>query len=312
MTNVVSEGARARSRGQRRRSVVQGAVAGLGGLAASRFLPGLMPTARAATAFVTPDPIKERIQKGGLTVEIVEFCTIPASSTTGAKAYLNQLSHAGDGSGRLFVVDSRGKLWWVNRSTGVAKLALDLKKARGSAFVAPTNQQSMGFRSFAFHPDRGRAGRPGRNKIYTVSTETVASRPAGVPLLGGPYPVLFHDVIAEWSTYVTAPYLLNSSSRREVLRIAQYQKATIPARSPSIRTRRSAAKPTARCSWPSAMAVSTIRTPTSTTVPRPRGGRSGRSCGSIRSSRPTAPATVFQRKIRSSAEAVSYPRSMPW
>src|SRR3954468_8728336 len=224
MTNVDSESARARSRGQRRRSVVQGAVAGLGGLAASRFLPGLMPTARAATAIVTPDPIKERIQKGGLAVEVVEFCTIPASSTTGAKAYLNQLGHAGDGSGRLFVVDSRGKLWGVNRSTGVAKLALDLKKAGGSAFVAPTNQQGMGFRSFAFHPDRGRAGRPGRNKIYTVSTETIASRPAGVPLLGGPYPVLFHDVIAEWSTYGTAPYLVNPSSRREVLRIAQYQK----------------------------------------------------------------------------------------
>ena len=63
MTNVVLEGARARSRGQRRRSVVQGALAGLGGLAASRLLPGLMPRARAATAIVTPDPIKERIQR---------------------------------------------------------------------------------------------------------------------------------------------------------------------------------------------------------------------------------------------------------
>ena len=159
-----------------------------------------------------------------LAVEIVEFCTIPASSTTGARAYLNQLGHAGDGSGRLFVVDSRGKLYWVDRTTGAVKVALDLKKARGSAFVAPTNQQSMGLRSFAFHPDRGRARRPGRNKIYTVSTETIASRPAGVPLLGGPYPVLFHDVIAEWSTYASAPYLVDPKSRREVLRIAQYQK----------------------------------------------------------------------------------------
>ena len=224
MTSDSQGDARASGRGQRRRAVVRAALAGLGGLAAGRLVPGLVPNARSATAIVTPDPIPARIAPGELAVEIVEFATLPPSSTGFPKVHLNQLGHAGDGSGRLFAVDSRGKLYWVDRATGAAKVALDLKKVRGSAFVAPTSQQSMGFRSFAFHPDRGRAGRPGRHKIYTVSTETIASRPAGVPLLSGPYPVLFHDVIAEWSTYVSAPSLVDPKSRREVLRIAQYQR----------------------------------------------------------------------------------------
>ena len=44
-----------------------------------------------------------------------------------------------------------------------------------------------------------------------------------MPLLGGTYPVLFHDVIAEWTAYASRPSRFNPGTRREVLRIAQYQ-----------------------------------------------------------------------------------------
>ena len=42
----------------------------------------------------------------------------------------------------------------------------------------------MGFRSFAFHPDFARPGRPGYGKLYTVNTE----KPVGVPCSMDPIP----------------------------------------------------------------------------------------------------------------------------
>jgi ABC-type cobalamin/Fe3+-siderophores transport system ATPase subunit len=42
---------------------------------------------------------------------------------------------------------------------------------------------ALGLRSFAFHPDFARPGRPGYQKLYTVNTE----RAAGVARFGGPY-----------------------------------------------------------------------------------------------------------------------------
>ncbi|HEX2179664.1 MAG TPA: hypothetical protein VHL54_09150, partial [Actinomycetota bacterium] len=205
-----------------RRRLVQAGLAGLGGLAAARLLPGVGRPARAATV-VTPDPLKAAIQRSGIAVKIVEFSTPPRTSETRPYALLNFLYHAGDGSGWLFANDSRGKIWLINRTTGAVQQLLDLQLARGSAFLDDGLQ--MGLRSFAFHPDFARSGRPGHRKLYTVSTETVASRPSGVRLFSGPFEALFHDVLAEWSVYPTGPALrVKSSSRREVLRIAQYKR----------------------------------------------------------------------------------------
>ena len=66
--------------------------------------------AHAATA-VTPNPIKAAIQQSQLpAVQLVEFSTPPRTIQTRPYARLNFLYHAGDGSGRLFTNDSRGKM----------------------------------------------------------------------------------------------------------------------------------------------------------------------------------------------------------
>ena len=50
---------------------------------------------------------------------------------------------------------------------------LDLRPILGDQLVVTT--RATGLRSFAFHPDFARKGAPGRGKLYTVTTETVAS-----------------------------------------------------------------------------------------------------------------------------------------
>jgi glucose/arabinose dehydrogenase len=189
-------------------------------VAAARLFPGTAAPAHAATV-VTPNPIKAAIQQSQLAIQLVEFSTPPRTSQTRPYARLNFLYHAGDGSGRLFTNDSRGKIWLIDRNTGGASLFLDLVQARGSRFLSGSNQ--MGLRSFAFHPDFARSGRPGYRKLYTVSTETAASRPSGMPVFSGPFTVMFHDVVAEWSVHATGTLRVDPSTRREILRIAQYK-----------------------------------------------------------------------------------------
>ncbi|WP_159717005.1 PQQ-dependent sugar dehydrogenase [Geminicoccus flavidas] len=191
-------------------------MAGIGGLIVGAWLPGLAGQAEAAIT----DPIPGRILKSSLpAIELVDFSAPPRSRSTKPYTLLNQLYHAGDGSGRLFACDTRGKIWLIDPASGAARLFLDVRAARGSAFVATSNQ--MGLRSFAFHPDFARPGRPGHRKFYTVTTETVGSRPGNVRLFEGQFAANFHDVLAEWKVYNGDPTRVDRASRREVLRIAQ-------------------------------------------------------------------------------------------
>lgn len=199
--------------------------AGIAAMAGSLALPIFGDAAQAQTAgqIVTPNPIKAPITKSGTGVQLVDFCVPPQTSAQRPHALINFLYHAGDGSGRLVAADSRGKLWLIDGLTGATSLFLDMRLARGSAFVVPTSPRHTGLRSFACHPDFARAGRPGFGKLYTLSTETPGSATAGVPILGNPgLPVVHHDVIAEWSVFPTNRARVDPRTRREVLRIRMY------------------------------------------------------------------------------------------
>ncbi|MFO1073087.1 MAG: PQQ-dependent sugar dehydrogenase [Geminicoccaceae bacterium] len=209
-----------------RRTVIE---AGVGGLVLAR-LPFAAGTAEAAVAEiavpeavvrVTPNPIKPRILPSGLAVELLPFSTPQHTKAERPLAMLNHLYHAGDGSGRLFVADSRGKLWAIATRTGAPSLFLDLAAARAGHLLSDDSPKHQGLRTFAFHPDFNRPGRPGHRRLYTVNTEQPAA-PAGVPVLGDPaLPLLHHDVVAEWRVGAD-PARVDPSTRREVLRIRQY------------------------------------------------------------------------------------------
>src|SRR5689334_11203016 len=83
---------------------------------------------------------------GGLAVGLADFSAPPPTSASRPFALLNFLYHAGDGSGRIFANDSRGVIWLLDRATGAARSFLDLRQARGSAFLPGSTQ--MGLRSF--------------------------------------------------------------------------------------------------------------------------------------------------------------------
>ena len=86
------------------------------------------------------DPIPNPIEKSELSVGLEEVVQIPNSGTDRDKAArLNLLSHAGDGSGRLFVNDMRGKLYVI--VDGTATVYMNLKQLICADFTYETKQQ---------------------------------------------------------------------------------------------------------------------------------------------------------------------------
>ena len=203
-----------------RRRFLQDTVAGAGGIAALlTHGPAAIavPSQPGAGAAVPLNPLP-RIQPSGLSASLVDFCVPPPTSATAPMALLNYLYHAGDGSGRVFACDARGKMWAIGRD-GTASLFLDVAAIRGAAFL-PGDQ--MGLRSFAFHPNFAKRGKAGFRCFYTVTTETAASRPADGKVLAGTSPVHHDNVVTEWRADAATLSIVAPESRREVVRVPQH------------------------------------------------------------------------------------------
>ena len=198
-----------------RRDVLK--AAGAGALLASGAIVGADP----ADAAIAPKPLTPSIQLGPLTANLVDVATPPATAAAGARARLNFLYYGGTNTDRLYVNDSRGKLWAIDPVTGASTLFLDLAAIRGSALYGKFFQQ--GLRSFAFHPNFALPGKGGYRCFYTVSTETEASRPADVRLFTGDFPVSHHNVVCEWKVDEATLSTVIPTSRRELFRIAQWR-----------------------------------------------------------------------------------------
>ncbi len=143
------------------------------------------------------NPIPEKIEKSQLAVGFEEIVQIPQSGTGRDKvARLNFLTHAGDGSGRLFVNDMRGKLYVI--VNGKASLYMNFKNLVCSGFSYETKQQ--GFAYFAFHPEFAKNG-----IFYTVHSEEKNNRIADFKVSKRIFDnedktieSSHHDVILEW------------------------------------------------------------------------------------------------------------------
>ena len=183
------------------------------------LLLALLSVSSISSAQITA-PIPEPIKKSELSVGLEEVIQIPQSGTgrRNKAARLNFLTHAGDGSGRLFVNDMRGKLYVI--VDGSATVYLDLKKLICADFTYETTQQ--GFAYFAFHPEFSKNG-----VFYTVTSEV---KTGGTP----DFPVRktiidknkniiassHHDVIREWKAKDPSSNIFRGTSR-EILRIEQ-------------------------------------------------------------------------------------------
>lgn len=165
------------------------------------------------------DPIPEKIEKSQLAVGLQEIVQIPGSGTGRNKvARLNFLTHAGDGSGRLFVNDMRGKFYVI--SDGKASLYMNFKNLVSSGFSYQTKQQ--GFSYFAFHPEFAQNG-----IFYTVHSAEKDNRIPDFPITkrifdseDNTIESSHHDVILEWKANNPAANTFTGSFR-EIMRIEE-------------------------------------------------------------------------------------------
>ncbi len=172
-----------------------------------------------------PAPAIPRVADSNLAIDLADFVTIPASDKSPPLARIDYLFHAGDGSGRLFVNDMRGKIYVIRGGQLVTAPFLDIAAARTPHFVADGGANSeVGFLSFAFHPDFNRRGAPGYGKFYTLYAEDGGLEDNGqVVIFRGPKARPNHyNILAEWSVDPANPDRIDPGSRREILRLAAH------------------------------------------------------------------------------------------
>lgn len=172
-----------------------------------------------SSAQITVNPIPEPIQKSNLSVGLEEVIKIPDSGDKKkTSARLNLIISAGDGSGRLFVNDMRGKLYVILDRK--ATVYMDVKRLIGQGFHDQSGQQ--GFSYFVFHPEFATNG-----IFYTVTSE---DKNTGTPDFQVTKPIFnnegkriassHHDVIREWKTTNPSANTF-SGTMREILRIEE-------------------------------------------------------------------------------------------
>jgi glucose/arabinose dehydrogenase len=172
-------------------------------------------------AQIAENPISESIEKSNLSVGFEEIVKIPDSgsgSNENPSARLNLLIPPGDGSGRLFVNDMRGKLYVITDRQ--VNAYLDVKSWISKGFHDQSGQQ--GFSYFVFHPKFAING-----IFYTVTSE---DKDTGTPDFPVTKPIVnsngqriassHHDVIREWKATDPSAKVF-SGTMREILRIEE-------------------------------------------------------------------------------------------
>src|SRR4051794_6384490 len=172
-------------------------------------------TARASDAI--HDPIPQQPIASGLGLTVKEFASFPKSEPTPPPtdrrlmrwARINYTGEVPDGSGRLYVPDLNGKLYFVNG--GKPHVYLDVGAAFAPQFFSGKGL-GQGFGFVAFDPDFRHNGR-----FYTVHTE-LASLTNKTPDLPAQPGTTYHGVITEWTADDPSADTF-SGTHREVLRL---------------------------------------------------------------------------------------------
>jgi glucose/arabinose dehydrogenase len=164
------------------------------------------------------DPIPERPIVSGLALTLTEFVTVPPSDPPPTDdprlkrwARINFLGEVPDRSGRLFVPDLNGKMYFIKRGTPQEYLNVG---ATFSPDFWTKDGLGSGFGFVAFHPEFAKNG-----KFYTVHTEAGGALGTKTPHLPAQDRTLVHGVLTEWTAADPAANTF-SGTHREVLRLA--------------------------------------------------------------------------------------------
>ena len=166
-----------------------------------------------AGAAVVINPVQAPIMPG-LTVGIEAFVTIPPSFTNNPQTRIQYAVPSRDGSQRIFVNDTRGRMYVTNQAGAAPTLYLDVAAA-GVGFVEPGPEG--GLIGIAFHPNFNRdPARPGYATFYTNYS---ASQASGVANYLENENQSHENVVREWTVAdpnAAAPTILAS---REIIRV---------------------------------------------------------------------------------------------
>lgn len=165
------------------------------------------------------DPIPDDPTPSKLGLVLQEFASFPKSepvpTPTDARlrrhARINHLGELPDGSGRLYVPDLNGDLYFLPEAGGTPSTYLDVKAAVGADFFSGRGLGS-GFGFVTFSPEFGTDG-----KFYTVHSEAGAALDKQVDFRNQS-PRFVQSVITEWTARDPAASTFSGTSR-ELLRI---------------------------------------------------------------------------------------------
>ncbi len=179
-----------------------------------------MPLVPAAHAAIVVNPVAAPIALG-IKVGLSWFGQAQESRASTADPFrtrLQSLQSVPDGSGRLFVHDTRGIISVLGANGGTPQPWFDIRSAV-AGFSNATSAAQTGLMSFAFHPDfAGNPASPGYGVFYTIDT----SAPSGNATLVGKGPVIDHDnIVHEFRVADPTAATAAIVAQREVLRIAQ-------------------------------------------------------------------------------------------
>ncbi len=168
------------------------------------------------------DPIHAKIEKGELIVRVEDFIQIPPTKLRRPLARIKSLTHTNDKSGRIFVIDEDGKIFLIKDGQLQLEPFLDIARIRGNHFFS--DNEDVGIRSIAFHPDFSTPDTFGFQHFYTVHSERAdsPSMSADTPIFtSSSNHVNHYDVISEWRVDANNPDKAMPGSQRELMRIAQ-------------------------------------------------------------------------------------------
>jgi len=169
------------------------------------------PCAQADEAPIT-DPIPKKIAPSKIAVKferVAEGLTMPL-----------WLTHAGDGSGRLFVIDQVGDVRVIKNGKLLEKPYLDVREYM---VQLKPNFDERGLLGIAFHPEFAKKNLMGYKRVYTYTSEPYnANATNDGPIRMNKRPD-HQSVIAEWMPTDPSADFINSRKRREILRFDQPQ-----------------------------------------------------------------------------------------
>jgi len=165
----------------------------------------------ARKAFIDPnalaDAIPEKIPMSDIVVELKEFTQIPFSGDENPRTRITKLTYQPN-TNKLFVVDLRGRLYYLNGNK--PEVYLDMVKEKPNFIHTPG--LATGFGSYAFHPEFARNG-----LLYTTHTEPAATAKADFGYADS-IKVTLQWVVSEWKTNNPGAIPFEGESR-ELLRV---------------------------------------------------------------------------------------------